>query len=105
MRLLVLLTILLSGCASLDSKLLDGSFIRLEPIKTDADYNYYRFVAPAMAGYPVDTVEGEAARMGWLRDRLRSDNYVIKSRLPVFNGSNLIGGDSYNVFYDVMVPK
>ena len=39
MKLLVLLTILLSGCASLDSKLLDGAFIRLEPTKTDASYN------------------------------------------------------------------
>jgi hypothetical protein len=105
MKLLVLLTILLSGCASLDSKLLDGAFIRLEPTKTDASYNYYKFVAPAMAGYPVDTKEGEIARMGWLRDRLQTDIYIIKSRLPVFNGSNLIGGDSYNIFYEVAVPK
>lgn len=96
---------ILSGCASLDSKLLDGAFIRLEPVKTDAKYNYYKFVAPAMAGYPVDTAEGEAARMGWLRDRLRSDNYVIESRVPVFNGSNLVGGESYNVFYEVKIPK
>jgi hypothetical protein len=108
LTLLLVCTALLStivGCASFDRV----AVTKFEPIRTEANVQFFKFTAFADAAYPLTSEEAERTRIDWLETWLRDNGhdarkYTVISRVPVLRRKGVIG-DIYDIFYEVKVVK
>lgn len=94
-----------AGCASIDRIMVS----KFEPVRTEANAQFFKFTAIADAMYPLKSEEAERMRINWLETWLRdngysSNKYEIISRIPILRNKGLLG-DIYDIFYEVKVVE
>lgn len=94
----------LFGCASFDRV----AVTKLEPLRTEAGSQVFKFTAFADAAYPLKSEDAERTRIDWLETWLKDNgygpNYEVISRVPVLTNRGLLG-DVYDIFYEVKAAK
>jgi hypothetical protein len=103
--LFILLLAALASCAGIDRR----GVSTLEPLRSDAQFRYFRFTAGTGVNYAVESASAEATRMDWLRTWLDDNGmadktYEIVSRQPVQRDQQLFGPVG-TIYYEVKVPK
>ena len=104
MKKLKLITVILalafiSGCTSMDRMV-----TKFEPIRSEGNYEYYKYKAFADPVYPIDSEEAEQTRLGWLKQWVvdnghQNTKYEILSRKVVLVNKGMFG-DLYNIYYE-----
>jgi hypothetical protein len=102
---LALVTVLLSGCASVDMQNTDFT-----PLRTEGQYQIFMFRVGSggLADGPLDAPGKEEKRMQQLKPWLEMngyDTYEILSRTPVITGKYGNSPPTYRVYYEVRVRK
>jgi hypothetical protein len=100
MKLILLLALVLCGCAGYD-----GQLTKFQPLRQQDQQQIWLFSTSANAVYPLDSEAAEKIRIGWLEDWLTkhgldNKNYTILSRKVVPDDSGLIG-TNYFMYYEV----
>lgn len=101
----VILVTLIAGCTSA-YQVQPTKFV---PIRSEANFEYFRFEAYADVQYPLDSEKGEKKRIEWLERWLVNNgypdaSYEIISRRPILKRKALLA-TVYDVYYEVRVKK
>ena len=101
-KLLIILALLISSCASLDAHT-----TKFQPLRQHNNQQVYLFSTTANFRYPLESENAEASRMAWLKQRLREHglndkNYTILNKKIVPADGGLIGDEAYYLHYEVL---
>ncbi|CAB4121332.1 hypothetical protein UFOVP13_28 [uncultured Caudovirales phage] len=102
--LLICILCTLQACANLDF-----GATKFQPLKTDANANYFTFTAYGDAAYPENSNEAEQIRIEWL-NRWLSENNITNKNLTIVSRSAVkkqvgLFGTIYDIYYVVKVDK
>lgn len=103
--LFILMLVVLASCAGIDRR----GMSTLEPLRSDAQFRYFKFIAGTGVNYAVESSSAEATRMEWLRTWLDDNGmadktYEIVSRQTVQRDQQLFGPVG-TIYYEVKVAR
>ena len=95
----------MAGCSSIDRIWVT----RFEPIRSEANYEYFKYTSFADAIYPLDSDSAERTRINWLEKWLADNgypnaNYEIVSRAVVLRNKGMLN-NVHDIYYEVKVSK